>query len=410
MATAVLPAPTVRDVLGAPAVGRLFATSVLARLPLAAAGIVAILRTRELTGSYAAGGAAAAAYALANGISQPLLARRVDRAGQTRVMLPCALLAAAALAVFAGLPAGASLALVLGTMLVAGLATPPLGAALRTLLPAVLADRRRLDAAYALESSVLEITYVAGPLLIAGALAAWSTAAAALACAALLLGGTLAFLATPASRTWRPAPAAGAAGHGPAGALRSPGVRVLLAVVALMGTTFGAVEVGVPAVAEAAGRSAAAGPLLSLWGLGSLLGGLLAMRIRRPAGPVARLAATMAAFAVGHGLLAAAAGLPALAALLALSGLAIAPGFAAAFGLTDRLAPAGALTESFAWLGTGIAAGLAVGGALGGWAAEAHGPRAALVVAGLAAVGALAVATGFRATLTPAPSRVPAAS
>ena len=405
------PAPTVRDVLGAPAVGRLFATSVLARLPLAAAGIVAILRTRELTGSYAAGGAAAAAYALANGISQPLLARLVDRAGQTRVMLPCASLAAAALAVFAGLPAGSPLSLVLATMLVAGLATPPLGAALRTLLPAVLADRRRLDAAYALESSVLEITYVVGPLLIAGALAARSTAAAALACAALLLGGTFAFLSTPASRAWRPARAtAGAAGQGLAGALRSPGVRVLLAVVALMGTTFGAVEVGVPAVADAAGHRAAAGPLLSLWGLGSLLGGLLAMRIRRPAGPVARLAATMAAFALGHGLLAAAGGLPALGALLALSGLAIAPGFATAFGLTDRLAPAGALTESFAWLGTGIAAGLALGGALGGWAAEAHGPHAALVVAGLAAAGALAVATGFLATLTAAPPRVPAAS
>jgi hypothetical protein len=47
-------------------------------------------------------------------------------------------------------------------------------------------------------------------------------------------------------------------------------------------------------------------------------------------------------------------------------GLSIAPSSAATFGLTDGLAPAGALTEAFAWLGTGVAAGLAAGGALGG--------------------------------------------
>jgi MFS family permease len=386
-------------VLGTPAVGRLFATSLLARVPLAAMGIVVILRTRELTGSYAAGGAAAAAGALATGLSQPLLARIVDRAGQARVLLPGALVAAAAMAVFALLPAGVPLGAIVATTLVAGAATPPLGAALRTLLPGVMGDPDRLRAAYALESSALEITYVVGPLVLAGALAAWSTAAASLACAALLLAGTTAFLSTPASRCWRPA-AARPAGHGVLGAMRSPGVRTLFALLALMGLTFGAIEVAVPAAAEAAGHAGAAGPLLSLWGLGSLLGGLLAMRLRRPAGPVARLTATMCALAAGHLLLAPAAGEPLLlGGLLLLAGLSIAPSFAAAFGLADALAPPGALTEAFAWLGTGVAAGLAAGGALGGWAAEARGPAAALLIAGCAGVAALAVIATRRGTL-----------
>jgi MFS family permease len=387
-------------VLGTPAVARLFATSILARIPLAAVGIVAILRTRELTGSYAAGGAAAAAFALASGGSQPLLARLVDRRGQARVLLPGALVAATALAVFALLPAGAPLAVIMASTLVAGLATPPLGAAMRTLLPGMMGDRERLHAAYALESSALEITYVVGPLVLAGALAAWSTAAAALVCAGLLLGGTLAFLATPASRAWRPA-ATPPAGHGWLGALRNPGVRTLLVLLALMGLTFGAVEVGVPAAAEAGGHRGAAGPLLSLWGLGSMFGGLLAMRLRRPAGPVARLTATMCAMATGHLLLCVAGDLVLLGALLMLAGLSIAPSFAAGFGLTDGLAPPGALTEAFAWLGTGIAAGLAAGGALGGWAAERHGADAALLVAGLASVAAVAVIATRRGTLTP---------
>jgi MFS family permease len=393
--------PTLRSILGTPAVAPLFATSIVARLPLAAMGIVAILRTRELTGSYAAGGLAAGVGALATGIGQPLLARLVDRVGQRPVMLPAATVTAAALLVFALLPAGAELAWAVACMLVAGIATPPLGAAVRSVLPEVMGDPERLRAAYALESSALEITYVVGPLAIAGALAAWSTAAATLACATLLLAGTLAFLATHASRARRPSPATSHT-RGPAGALRSSGVRTLFTVVALMGLTFGAVEVGVPAAAEAAGHRDAAGPLLSVWGLGSMLGGLLAMRLRRPSGAVARLVATMTAFAAGHLLLGAAGSLLLLGALLLVAGLSIAPGFATAFGLTDGLAPTGALTEAFAWLTTGIATGLALGGALGGWAAEAHGGDAALLIAGLSGLAAVVVVTSRRATLSAA--------
>jgi MFS family permease len=399
MAVTTAPPPTIRSVLGTPAAGRLFATSILARVPLAAIGVVVILRTRELTGSYAAGGVAAAVGALATGLSQPLLARLVDRIGQARVLLPGAVVAAAGLTAFALLPAGVPLAAILATTLLAGIATPPLGAATRTLLPAVMPDPARLRAAYALESSALEITYVVGPLVLAGALATWSTAAAALACAVLLLGGTVAFLATPASRAWRPA-AVPPTGHGWLGALRSPGVRTLFVLLALMGLTFGAIEVGVPAAAEHAGHRGAAGPLLSVWGLGSMLGGLLAMRLHRPAAPVARLTVTMCALAAGHLVLAPAAGEPLLlGGLLLLAGLSIAPSFAAAFGLTDGLAPPGAVTEAFAWLGTGVAAGLAAGGALGGWAVEARGAEGALGVAGLAGVAAVAVIATRRGTL-----------
>ena len=391
--------PTLRTVFGTPGVTELFATSILARTPGAAVGVVAVLRTRELTGSFAAGGAAAAAYALANGVTAPALARLVDRTGQRAVLAPGAVLAALALVAFAALPHGAPVLAAIACTIAAGAATPPLGAALRALLPRVLRDPERLNAAYAVESSALELTYIAGPVLIAGVLASWSTAAAALACGALLLIGTLAFLATPASREWKPAGTTHR--YGLAGPLRSAGIRTLIGVLGLMGVTFGAVEVAVPAAAHVAGHDGAAGALLSLWGLGSMLGGLVAMRIRRPRGPVARLVAVLACFAVGHLALALTLSLPALAVLLLLAGMAIAPGFAAAFGLTDRLAPQGTMTEAFAWLNTGLAGGLASGSALGGLAAEAGGADAALLVAGLGGAGALALAAAARRTLTP---------
>ena len=57
---------------------------------MGALGLLFVLHTQALTGSYARGGAVAGAYTLALGISNPLLARVVDRRGQTLVLLRAA--------------------------------------------------------------------------------------------------------------------------------------------------------------------------------------------------------------------------------------------------------------------------------------------------------------------------------
>ena len=108
-----------------------------------------------------------------------MLGRLVDRRGQPLVLLAGALVCALALLAFAALPHGASLASILPCAVVAGAALPPLGACLRTLWPALLGSAERVHAAFALESAVLEMTYIAGPVLIAGAIGAWSLAASA---------------------------------------------------------------------------------------------------------------------------------------------------------------------------------------------------------------------------------------
>jgi MFS family permease len=96
----------VRDVLRTPGALSLFAASCVARLPMGALGLLLVLHGQALTGSYAAGGLAAGAYALALGLSNPLLARVVDRRGQTLVLRAGAPVAAAAIVVLALLPAG----------------------------------------------------------------------------------------------------------------------------------------------------------------------------------------------------------------------------------------------------------------------------------------------------------------
>ena len=385
-----------------PGFTRLFLASMAGRLPASALGLVLILHVRGLTGSFAAGGAVAGAYALANGVTGPLLGRLVDRRGQGAVLVPAALVSSAAIVALALLPHGAAVAPAVALAAVAGAAFPPLGPCLRTLWPSMLGDDPgRMHAAFSLEAAALEATYIVGPVVIAGAIGAWSTAAATLACAALLIGGVLAFCAHAASRAWRPA--AGAAGaRAASGALRSRGVRTLMLVFALLGATFGSVEIAVPVAAEAAGHAGAAGLLLGVWGLGSLLGGLAAARAGAARDPVRRLTLLLAALAAGHLLLTIPLGPLPLAALLLLAGLALSPAIAAAYAMVESLAPAGTVTEAYTWLSTGIAAGLAAGAALSGALAQSHGAGAAFAAAGAAcAAGALAGAAR-RGSLLPA--------
>ena len=383
------------SLLRVPGFAPLFLASMAGRLPASALGLVLILHTRGLTGSFAVGGAVAGAYALANGVTGPLLGRLVDRRGQAPVLVPAALVSAAAIVAVALLPHGVAVAPAIALAALAGGAFPPLGPCLRTLWPDLLGDDPgRMHAAFSLEAAALEATYIVGPVVIAGAIGAWSTAAATLACAALLLGGVLAFCAHAASRAWRPA---GAATQGAAGALRSRGVRTLMLVFALLGATFGSIEIAVPVAAEAAGHAGAAGLLLGVWGLGSLLGGLVAARVGPARDVTRRLTSLLAVLAAGHLLLTIPLGPLPLAALLLLAGLALSPAIAAAYAMVEGLAPAGTVTEAYTWLSTGIAAGLAAGAALSGALAEAHGAGAAFAAAGAAcAAGALAGTLGRR--------------
>jgi MFS family permease len=78
--------------------------------------------------------------------------------------------------------------------------------------------------------------------------------------------------------------------------------------------------------------------------------------------------------------------------------------------MVDEVAPAGALTEAFAWLATAVSVGAAAGAAAAGSLVDSAGPRAAFGLAGLA--GALAVALVLvraaslpGAALSPAPAR-----
>ena len=126
-----------------------------------------------------------------------------------------------------------------------------------------------------------------------GALGSWSLTAALLFCGAFVIVGDLAFSLHPASRAWRPPPHAE---RHLAGALRAAACSVLVAVFALCGLAVGAVEVAVPATLEPLGDDGLTGPLLGIWGVGSLLGGIAVARAGAAGDPPRRLAFLLAAW------------------------------------------------------------------------------------------------------------------
>jgi MFS family permease len=393
-----------RAVLRTPGVLSLFAVACVARLPMGALGLLLVLHTEQLTGSYAKGGLASGAYALALGLSNPALARVVDRRGQTVVLRTGAPLAGAAIVALALLPDGAPLGAIVVCAAAAGMSQPPIGACMRTLWPELLPDDRDArHAAYSLESTVIEIVYICGPLAIVAGVGSWSVSAAMLACAAFIVVGDLIFSANPASRQWRP--------HADrdddrTGALRDRGVRVLVGVFALCGLAVGAVEVTVPAALEGMGHRELTGLLLGAWGLGSMLAGIGIARAGAAADPARRLALCLAAWGIAHAALGAAGAPLTLTLLLLLAGATIAPTIVVANGMLDGLAPTGTLTEAFTWTATGMVGGAAAGSALAGALVEAasQGLAMALLGGGGVLAGLLVRAASAGPLRAPAPA------
>jgi MFS family permease len=394
-----------RDVLRAPGALSLFVASCVARLPMGALGLLLVLHTQQLTGSYAKGGLASGAYALALAISNPALARLVDRRGQTLVLRVGAPLAAAAIVVLATLPDSAPTGAIVAAAAVAGAFQPPVGACMRALWPVLLDSPDRRHAAYSLEGVLLEVVYICGPLVIVAGIGSWSTSAAMAACAAFLLVGDLAFAAHPISRAWRPH---AEVARDLTGALRGPGVRVLVGVFLLCGLSVGAVEVAVPAALDTTGHRELTGILLGLWGVGSMLGGLAIGQLGAAKDAPRRLSIALAAWGLAHAAIGVSGEPLALGLILLVAGASIAPTFVSANGMLDDLAPAGTITEAFTWTSTGLAVGIAAGSAMAGAVVEASSPAIATAALGaggvLAALLVRAAAAGPLRAVAPAPA------
>ncbi|WP_282206124.1 MFS transporter [Kitasatospora fiedleri] len=382
-----------RPVFAAPGALAFTLSGLLGRLALAMNGVSTVVLVADRRGSYALAGAVSAVGVLAGAVLLPLLGRLVDRLGQARVAVPAVLAAALPtgallLCVRSGAPAWT---LFLCWALSGG--SPDLGSMARARWAHLhRADPAVLHRANALEQSLDELCFMAGPVLGMALCTALAPEAGLLTARVLGTAGTLLFAA---QRATEPPPGRAPHRHRAGGLVRTPGLPPLLAVFLAAGVLFGSLEVTTLAYTDALGRQAAGGGLLALVAAGSCVSGLVfgAVRPRRPAarrlalGTGAMTALMLLPLAAGLS----GAGVPLLGAALLAAGSGTAPTMVSGMTLAQRLLPAHRLTEGMALAVSAILVGISTGATLGGALAQHTAPGTGyLLPAGAAALALLA--------------------
>ncbi|MEV6210266.1 MFS transporter [Kitasatospora sp. NPDC051914] len=369
-----------------------FVAALAARLSYGVLPLPLLLALRDGTGSYAAAGSAVGLFGLVSALLGPLRARLVARRpGTLTVLTACyaLLLGALAAGAAAGLPAWAAVLLAAA----AGVFPPPVGPLMRTLWGELTTGEEQRRCALSLDTVAESTVFACGPLL-GGLLAARTSPAWALvACAALAVAG---FAAFGRALRGRKAAAQTAAGGGVVlGPLRSPGFVPLLAVVLAVSAAIAVDEIAV-VVAWGAG---AAGPLLALFSVGGVVGGLVYGRLAWRAAPGRRLLVLAAAATACCTLPALLFAPPGAAVALLGAGACTDALLVTAYLLVEELVPAGSRTEAGAWVNTAYNLGGALGSAAAGLLADRVGPVAAFVLAAVVLGSAAAAAAVRRSPL-----------
>ncbi|HEY4277873.1 MAG TPA: MFS transporter [Conexibacter sp.] len=377
------------EILRDPAARAFVLAGFVARIPMAMVGLGIVLLVRSTTGSYGLAGAVSATFAIANAIGAPQVGRLVDRFGQHRVLprvIAVHALGIVALLLAAGLHAPDALLFV--PAFVAGLGYPVIGSLVRARWTHRLHGGEQLQTAYALESVIDEVVFTLGPVLVTVLATAVAPVAGLLAATvSVTVGGA----ALAAQRTTEP-PHAGRHAGGPS-AMRVPGMAVIASMLVGVGALFGTIDVSMVAFASEHGHAALSGPLLALFAATSGVGGI-AYGARTWSLPLhRRLLVVLALMFAGTIPVALVDSLGLMALAVAAAGVSVAPMLITSAGLIEELVPRSALTEGFAWLSTSIGAGSAVGLAAAGHVVDAASGHRAFVVATVASLFSLVVAT-----------------
>ncbi|WP_129788592.1 MFS transporter [Promicromonospora panici] len=368
--------------LRTPGAAAFFLTAAVGRVGIAMTGLGLVWLLHDRTGSYATAGLATAGFALAEALVGPHLARLVDRFGQTRV-LPFYLLAHGA--AVAGLLVSTTPTAAIVAATCAGAAVPQLGALSGARWAHLLRGERagELPSAFSLESLANATGFLVGPVLVTALGAAGHAVLASAVAAALILGGGAALAA---QRRTAPPPARPDADGAPRerSGLLSRAFLLLACLNLAIGLYFGTMGVAVTAFAVGHGVPAAATPLIAASSISGLLAGWLYGLRRHPTPAHRQLVVATTYLTATAVLLPLAPSAVWLGAAVVLTGAAVPPILVLLTVLTERSVRPGVLTQAFTWNNSASAAGSALAASLAGRAADSWGPSGALAQAPVA--------------------------
>ena len=363
-----------RELLKTPGVGRIIAAQLTARFPNGMISLALLLHIEQLTASYGAAGLVLAATSVGQATAGPVTSRWMGLWGMRRVLTLTTLVCAAALLVLGLVPMVLPLTMAFG--LIAGLATPPVQSAVRTVYPKMV-NSRQLTPLFSLDASLQELIWVFAPVVITFVALQAGTTAAMMLIVVILLGGCAWFIMSPEIGRVRIPRSRRKIGK----VLAKPPVLLATVVGFLLIGACAAVEAGVVATFGHGGFEA--GIVLALFALGSLTGGLSFGHI--PIGSWA-MARRLAVVAVGLMLTTISLNVLWISGTLLLAGVGIAPALAVVFAITSASVKFSDTAEAYGWIGTGQLIGAAAGSAVAGFVIDGAGPAAAYWAAAIFAV------------------------
>jgi predicted MFS family arabinose efflux permease len=388
-----MPLDPYRRVLSVPALRQALVLGILVRIPIFAGGVLLTLHVvQTLHRDYEAAGLVSAAATTCIAVSGPWRGRLLDTRGLRRVVLPSLVVMAIcwSIAPFVGyLP-------LLALAAVAGLFVVPTFSIIRQAVIAAVPESDRRTA-LSLDSVAVEVSFMVGPLVGVWAATIWPTSWVLFSIEMLgVLAALGLWLANPALRADRGETDDNDGTEGDTGTGLSrrewfrPQFLAMCAAAAATTIVLSGCDIAFVAALRGFDKVSLIGPVLAIWGLGSVIGGLVYGMLHR----------SISAFLLLGGLSAAtipiafATGVWPLAALGLLAGLLCAPTITATVDQLSRVVPDAARGEAMGWHGSSMTAGSALGAPVAGLAIDQWGWAGGFVSVSLAGVAVAAVGAG----------------
>jgi MFS family permease len=363
----------------------LLGISLLARVAITA--VVMALTMYVVLGldmSYAAAGGVAAALTAGLALGGPLLGRMIDRRGLRTVLLATVV---SQIVFWLGVPA-LPYGILLGAAFTAGLLMVPAQSVTRQAIAAMTTPGQLRTAAFALETVQGELSYMVGPAVVilcaakaSPGVVAWGVGAA------IVAGGAGIALLNPPLRA-RDEADAGASGR--PRRRQWLGARMVAALTMAFGATMllSGVDLAIVATLKEAGQVSWAAMVVAVFGMTSVVGGLVYGALPRPL-PTWLLLGLLGLATIPAGL---AHDWRWLCVAVIVAGLLTAPTLSTVADAVSRLAPASVRGEATGLQSSALSAGFALGSPIVGMAIDLSVPAGGFAAAGLA--GLTAALTG----------------
>lgn len=397
-----------------PGAATFYFTATAGRIGLAMTGLGLVWLIHQRTDSFAAAGLVTGAFAVAEALAGPQLARLIDRFGQVRVLPPAVLTHAAAVSALLLVPGTAPRWTLATCGALAGAAVPQLGALSAARWAALLRQHKpagpdsgtadlttppgpqALPTAFSLESLANGTAFLIGPVLVTS-LGALDRPAAATALATTLI--TVSGLSLAAQSRTAPPTVTDAVERTRAGrSLLRSGFALVVALNLAIGVHFGAMGVSMTAFMLDHDATTTAPAVFAAGSLSGLLAGWLYGLRRWQAAPSTQLPVAAGLLAAGTPLLLLAESPLQLAGAAALVEGMIPPLLVLFSLLTEATVHRAALTQALTWLNSASAAGSAAAAALAGHAVDVAGADGGFALTTGASLVMTALAAGWWAT------------